>query len=161
MKKTGLLPLLALLGAVLGSGSAYARPGGCEPPHGAGSHRGGHDFAAHLDHMGDELGLSADQKSKLETLHKEKHKQKGERRQASRETHRAMHELMNAETVDEAAIRAKARELADEHADMMIEHAYFMRDFRAILTPEQREKLKALQEERAECMGKAFFRFAH
>ncbi|HEX5055188.1 MAG TPA: Spy/CpxP family protein refolding chaperone [Gammaproteobacteria bacterium] len=163
MKRIRLLSLLALSGLVLGFGSVHAADhDDCGPPSGM-MHMGVPGPGMHMKWMTDELGLTDEQKSKLEAWHKERKERKDGHRDATRKMHKEMRELMNADTVDEAAIRAKVREFTDAHADMAVEHAYFMQYFRSILTPEQLEKFKAMQaEQHDEFMGKGFFhRRAH
>lgn len=148
MKQIASLTATVTLAAVFGFGlPAYADLGDCGPGH-RHMHSERQDPGAHFDRLADKLDLTDEQKAQLKSWHEEKQSQRDERRDALRDAHREMQALMSADTVDEAAIRAKARELADAHADRAIEHARFMQRFRAILTPEQLEKLEALKAER-------------
>lgn len=147
MKPFASLTATAMLAVLFGFGlPAYADHGDCGPGHHSmRSER--HDPGAHFDRLADKLGLTDEQKAQIKSWHEEKQAQRGEHGDAMRKAHREMWALMNADTVDEAAIRAKARELADMHADQAIEHAHFMQQLRTILTPEQLKKLEALKAE--------------
>lgn len=148
MKKITSFTVMAMLGTVLGFGlPAYADQGDCGSGH-RHMHSERHNPGAHFARLAEKLDLTDEQKAQLKSWREEKQAPRGERRDALREAHREMQALMSAETIDEAAIHAKARELADAHADSAIEHARFMQRFRAILTPEQLEKLEALKAER-------------
>ncbi len=61
---------------------------------------------------------------------------------------RTMRTLVQADKTDEAAIRAQAAKLAAVEGDMAIQRAHMAKQIRAILTPEQVEKFKAMQKER-------------
>ena len=92
-------------------------------------------------HM-DRLGLTGEQKAGMKAL-REKYepvikplfKQMMDKR-GELET------LMRAATVDEAAIRAKVAEMSGIHADMAVQRAHKMNEMRAILTPEQLQKIE-------------------
>lgn len=158
MKKITSLTVTAVLGTLLGFGApAYAVPGDCGHGHGS-KHMQRHGPGAHFNRLADELELTDEQKAQLKGWHEEKQAQRGDYRDTRRNAHREMRELMNAETIDEAAIRAKALELAEVHADHAVEHARFMQRFRAILTLEQLEKLEALKAERHD-FSKGFYPF--
>jgi len=58
---------------------------------------------------------------------------------------RALRDAIRAETIDEAAIRAQAAKVASLQADLAVERAHIAHDIRAVLTPEQIQKLKELQ----------------
>lgn len=148
MKQIASLTATVTLAAVFGFGlPAYADHGDCGPgQHHMRSER--HDPGAHFDRLADKLELTDEQKAQIKSWREEKQAQRGERRDDLRKIHREMRALMNADTLDEAAIRAKARELADIHADQAIEHARFMQHLRTILTPEQLKKLEALKAKR-------------
>lgn len=152
MKQIKSLTALTLLGVVLGFGPAAYASDDCKP---------GHGFR-HMEHrLLDKLELTDEQKAQVKSLHEEKKAQRGEHRVMLREAHREMHELVNAGTLDEAAIRAKALELAEVHADHAIEHARFMQRLRAILTPAQLEKFEALKAEHGGGVKKGFRPHTH
>jgi Spy/CpxP family protein refolding chaperone len=58
---------------------------------------------------------------------------------------RALRDTIRAETIDEAAIRAQAAKVASLEADLAVQRAHVVHDLRAVLTPEQIQKLKEMQ----------------
>ncbi|HVM60588.1 MAG TPA: Spy/CpxP family protein refolding chaperone [Verrucomicrobiae bacterium] len=58
---------------------------------------------------------------------------------------RALRDTIRAQTVDETAIRAEAAKVASLEADLAVERAHVVHDIRAVLTPEQIQKLKDMQ----------------
>jgi protein CpxP len=61
---------------------------------------------------------------------------------------REMRTLVQSGSADEAAIRAQAAKVAGVEADLAVQHAQMAKQFRAILTPDQIERFKAIQKER-------------
>ena len=61
---------------------------------------------------------------------------------------REMRALIQSGSADEAAIRAQAAKVAGAEADLAVQRAQMARQFRAILTPAQVEKFKAIQKEK-------------
>jgi protein CpxP len=61
--------------------------------------------------------------------------------------HEAVREMSDQETVDEAAIRDRVRQAADPLGDLAVLHARAHQEIATILTPEQRQKAKALRQE--------------
>ncbi len=58
---------------------------------------------------------------------------------------RALRDTVRAQTIDETAIRAEAAKVASLEADLAVQRAHVAHDIRAVLTPEQIQKLKAMQ----------------
>jgi protein CpxP len=58
---------------------------------------------------------------------------------------RALRDTIHAETIDETAIRAQAAKVASLEADLAVQRAHVSHDIRAVLTPDQLEKLKEMQ----------------
>jgi protein CpxP len=58
---------------------------------------------------------------------------------------RALRDTIRAQTVDETAIRAQAAKVASLEADLAVQRAHVAHDIRAVLTPEQLQKLKDMQ----------------
>ena len=61
---------------------------------------------------------------------------------------REMRTLVQSGSADEAAIRAQAAKVAGVEADLAVQRAQTAKQFRAILTPQQVEKFKAIQKEK-------------
>jgi protein CpxP len=95
-----------------------------------------------------ELDLSEDQRAQLKSIaesHRDEFRAAGEK---ARVAHDAMQALVENETIDEAAIRAKAADVATAEADVMILNAKVRKESLAILTSEQQAKLKEMQANR-------------
>ena len=60
---------------------------------------------------------------------------------------REMRTLIQSGSADETAIRAQAAKVASVEADLAVQRAQTAKQFRAILTPGQIEKFKAIQKE--------------
>lgn len=58
---------------------------------------------------------------------------------------RALRDTIRAQTIDETAIRAEAAKVASLEADLAVQRARVAHDIRAVLTPEQIQKLKNMQ----------------
>jgi Spy/CpxP family protein refolding chaperone len=58
---------------------------------------------------------------------------------------RALRDTIRAETIDESVIRAQAAKLASLECDLAVQRAHVAHEIRAVLTPEQLQKLKGLQ----------------
>ncbi len=58
---------------------------------------------------------------------------------------RALRDLIHAATIDESAIRAQAAKVASLQADLDVQRAHVSHDIRALLTPEQLQKLQDRQ----------------
>ena len=144
MGRVKILTALFLTSILAGTGvAAYAR--NCE--FGPGPETGFHIQRLPHEPPFHELKLTDEQQSQLEIWRQEKMEKNDIRMEAIREISREMYELMTAEAIDEVAVRTKATELANAHADAAIEQAYFMQRARSILTPEQLEELEALKEQ--------------
>jgi periplasmic protein CpxP/Spy len=61
---------------------------------------------------------------------------------------RALRDLIRAETIDETTIRAQAAKVASLQADLAVQRAHVAHDIRAVLTPQQLQKLKDMQTHR-------------
>jgi len=58
---------------------------------------------------------------------------------------RALRDAIRAQTIDETAIRAQVAKVASLEADLAVQRAHIAHDIRAVLTPEQIQKLKNMQ----------------
>jgi Spy/CpxP family protein refolding chaperone len=58
---------------------------------------------------------------------------------------RALRNTIRAETIDESAVRAEAAKVASLEADLAMQRAHLSHDIRAVLTPDQIQKLKDMQ----------------
>jgi Spy/CpxP family protein refolding chaperone len=60
---------------------------------------------------------------------------------------RALRDLVHAGTVDEKAIRKQAAKVTTVGADLAVERAHVAHEIRAVLTPEQTEKLQSMRDD--------------
>ena len=163
--------LAAIVG--LGAGQAQAQPMHPQGGHGAhhGAQHGAHHGAQHAAHhrmapgMGmagmpiperllDEVGVSAEQKSRLREIFKAAGDDLRAQHEAGRGLHSQMLALMAAPQVDAAAAEALRQQQLSRHDAVTKRALQAMLDAQAVLTPEQRAKI-------AERMAKRQQRMEH
>ena len=96
------------------------------------------------------LDLTDDQRSRVRQItesHREEQRAIADR---ARQAHAALREVTEGGTFDEAAVRARAADVANVEADMAVARARIFSEVYQILTPEQQAKLKTLQAERGQ-----------
>jgi protein CpxP len=98
--------------------------------------------------MADKLALSDQQKARMKEVFKKNQPQVKPIFTKLINEKREMRTLIQSGSADEAAIRAQAAKLAGVEADLAVQRAQMAKQFRAILTPEQVEKFKAIQKEK-------------
>ncbi len=98
--------------------------------------------------MGEALGLTQEQQGKLKALKEGKKANFKSKMQASHEKRKALHDYMASDDATESGAMAKQRELNALQAEIgeMKVRSFF--EMRSILTPEQRQKMKAMHDER-------------
>jgi periplasmic protein CpxP/Spy len=92
--------------------------------------------------MGKKLGLTDAQKGQAKVIFESNRESVKPIMENLRAERKNLHALMFADTVDEAAIRAETAKIATIQADLNVNRAKAMSQFRAILTPDQIAKLK-------------------
>jgi protein CpxP len=107
-----------------------------------------HRSDSHLKRMSKDLGLDDQQKQQIKDIQKSNHDQLKPLIDRLKAERKAMRTLVHAETVDEAVIRSQSARVAAIQADLEVNRAQVAQKIRAILTPEQIQKFKALQEKR-------------
>ncbi len=99
------------------------------------------------------LDLTPDQKKKLQQLHLKHQKEAipllGRVRMAGVE----LQELLLADSVDLDKVKAKVREKHNAMAELEFGHLSMIQQFKALLTPEQRQKLESMMMEMGPMMG--------
>jgi Spy/CpxP family protein refolding chaperone len=91
------------------------------------------------------LGVTADQKAEVKTiLHKYQPTVGPLIKQVVTER-RALRDTIHAETIDETAIRAQAAKVASLKSDLAVQRAHVSHDIRAVLTPDQLQKVKEME----------------
>ena len=109
----------------------------------------GHQFMHHrFEKMAAKLGLSEHQKVKMKEIFKQNREQAKPVFDRLITEKRNLRTLVQADKTDEAAIRAQAAKLSSVEGDLAIQRAHAAKQIRAILTPEQIVKFKAMQKER-------------
>jgi periplasmic protein CpxP/Spy len=115
----------------------------------------GHDFKSQrLEKMSAKLGLSEQQKVQMKATLEQNREQAKPIFEKLMTEKRALRTLVQADKTDEAAIRTQAAKLATVEGDMAIHRAHMAKQIRAILTPEQLEKFKAMKKEKGEKFNK-------
>jgi Spy/CpxP family protein refolding chaperone len=102
----------------------------------------------HCRKMGSELNLSDKQKQDIRDICAKSRTQVEPLMKQLRAEHRSLRTLIHADTINEAAIRAQSNKIAAIMADVAVQHAQTAGKVRALLTPEQAQKLKAIQAKR-------------
>jgi protein CpxP len=91
------------------------------------------------------LGVTDAQKAQLKTILRNYQPTVGPLVKEVVTERRALRDTIRAQTVDETAIRAQAAKVASLEADLAVQRAHVVHDIRAVLTPEQLQKLKDMQ----------------
>lgn len=102
----------------------------------------------HFKKMAAELGLTADQSRAIEDIFKKNRPLAEPLVKQLASERRALRALIHAETVDEAAIRAQSAKVAAVEADLAVKRAHGAQEIRKLLTPEQIQKFKVIQDKR-------------
>ncbi len=152
MKKTiRLIAVVAGLASATAFGSHFAQADEgmkadkeCAEQH----HHGHHFMHQRFDKLAAKLGLTDQQKVKMKEIFKQNREQSKPIFDRLMTEKRSMRALVQADKTDEAAIRAQAAKIGAVQGDLAIQHARMAKQIRAILTPQQIEKFKALQKER-------------
>ena len=163
MKKTmRLVVALTGIASAAAFGSQFAQAGGgkeCCRQNLEQRHHGHHFMHQKLEKMAAKLGLSEQQKVKMQEIFKQNREQSKPVFDRFITEKRNLRTLVQAEKTDESAIRAQAAKLAGIEGDLAIQRAHMAKQIRAILNPEQIEKFKAIQKEREQKFDK--FREQH
>ena len=148
---TALVLLTAVaVGGTMVSGNAWAYRGGdrggrCEGEGRDGGWRGhrepGDRFAKALD-------LSKEQTEKVRAIFRKHRDEAAPLRKEMVSERRELRNLTQADKTDEAAIREQAKKIAATSGELALRRARMAQEVRAVLTPEQVQKFRALQEKR-------------
>jgi protein CpxP len=92
-----------------------------------------------------QLGLTDPQRAQVKTILRSYQPTVGPLVKEVMTERRALRDTVRAQTIDETAIRAEAAKLASLEADLAAQRAHVAHDVRAVLTPEQIQKLNAMQ----------------
>ena len=94
------------------------------------------------------LGVTDQQKAEVKDILRKYQPSVGPMVRQLVDARRALRGTIRAETIDESAIRAQAAKVASLEADLAVQRAHVAHDIRAVLTPEQIQKLKEMQANR-------------
>jgi Spy/CpxP family protein refolding chaperone len=142
-----LLATLAVAALVLAPAMAQGRPGGHGPNHGMADH------GRMMARIFDQLDLSDEQRDQIHQIMEQSRDETRPTRDAMRAGRESMADLMHAETIDEAAIRDVAEEIAAGQVELMVAHARAMSEMREVLTPEQLEQFRQMRQQRMQMQG--------
>jgi Spy/CpxP family protein refolding chaperone len=92
-----------------------------------------------------QLGVTADQKAEVKTILRKYQPTAGPLIKQVVTERRALRDTIHAVTIDETAIRAQAAKVASLEADLAVQRAHVSHDMRAVLTPDQLQKLKEME----------------
>jgi Spy/CpxP family protein refolding chaperone len=102
----------------------------------------------HGDRMAMALGLSDEQKTQVKGIFRKHREETAGLRTEMASGRRELRKLVQSDKPDEAAIREQVKKLAATGGNLAIDRAQTFREVRAVLTPEQVVKFRALQEKR-------------
>ena len=105
---------------------------------------GGGDHGMMLKHVMEELDLTEDQTEAVHEGMMTHHEALGEVMGTIREARYAVAQAIHAADFDEAAIREAAAEVGRLEADLAVGRGEMLQELRAILTPDQQEKLETM-----------------
>jgi protein CpxP len=140
------LLVAATLAAGITAGLAYAMPPGhsegCGHGNGMGFGRHGFDSEMRIDRMSETLGLTHEQRDKVRAIVDKARPATRELRDKVVDNHRQLRALMQQDNPKESEVRKLADAQGRLVADMIVQQAKVQSEIRAVLTPEQREKLQ-------------------
>lgn len=139
-----------VMGGTIVSGNAWAdrggdRGGGCACSEGDGAWM----EHAHKGHrLAKALGLSKEQSEQIKAIFLKHRDENASLRNEMVSERRELRTLIQSDKPDEAALREQAKKIGATSGDLAIRRAKMFQEVRAVLTPEQIRKFRALQEKR-------------
>jgi len=92
-----------------------------------------------------QLGVTADQKAEVKSILRKYQPTVGPLIKEVVAERRALRDAVRAQTIDETAIREQAAKVASLESDLAVQRAHVSHDIRAVLTPDQLQKLRDMQ----------------
>ena len=92
-----------------------------------------------------QLGVTTDQKTEVKTILRKYQPTVGPLIKQVVTERRALRDTIHTATIDETAIRAQAAKVASLEANLAVQRAHVSHDIRAVLTPDQLQKLKEME----------------
>jgi protein CpxP len=151
---TALVLLTAVaVGATMVSGDAWADRGGdrggrCDCSGGDGGWKGHGRHGQPGDRLAKELDLSKEQTEQVKAIFRKHRDETAPLRKEMVSGRRELRTLTQADKPDEAAIREQVKKIAATGGDLAVRRAKVSQEVRTVLTPEQIQKFRALQEKR-------------
>ncbi|MGB3426444.1 MAG: Spy/CpxP family protein refolding chaperone [Castellaniella sp.] len=146
------LSALAMVAALAAAPLAASAASGAGMPADGGPRfhqKGGHDFGRHggdsarrgMDHGMRALDLSQDQKDQIFKIRHDQEQAFYDGKKALRAAHQSLRDIGRADTFDEAKAKQAADALGQAQSQLALLRAQTQSQIRAVLTPEQRQKL--------------------
>jgi len=148
---TALVILTAVaVGATMVSGNAWAyrggnRGGGCACSGWDGGREG---HGPQGDRLAKVLDLSKEQTEQVRAIFRKHRDETAPLRREMVAGRRVLRDLIQSDKPDEAAIREQVKKIAATDGDLAVRRAKMSQEVRTVLTPEQIQKFRALQEKR-------------
>ena len=144
-----ILTAVAVGGTVV-SGNAWADRGGDRGGRCACSERdGGWKGHGHPGHrLAKALGLSKEQTEQVKTIFRKHRDEIAPLRKEMVSERRELRNLIQSDKPDEAVLREQVKKIAATSGDLAVRRAKMSQEVRTVLTPEQIQKFRALQEKR-------------
>lgn len=138
------------VGATMVSGNAWADRGGDRGGRCACSGRDGgwKGHGQQGDRLAKALDLSKEQSEQVKTIFLKHRDEVAPLRKEMMSERRELSKLTQSDKPDEAAIREQAKKIAATSGDLAVRRAKVFQEVRTVLTPEQIQKFRALQEKR-------------
>ena len=106
----------------------------------------GKGFAARIERMTKNLGLSEEQVKKMHEVEAKFHPQMQSLREKMRATRTELREVMHADNIDQNAVKKLAKQQGDLKAEKIVLRSQMRVEINKLLTTEQRTKMKELRE---------------
>ena len=138
------------VGGTMGSGNAWAdrggdRDGGCACSQWDGGWKG---HGQQGDRLAKALDLSKEQTEQVKAIFRKHRDATAPLRQEMMSGRRVLRTLIQSDKPDEAAIREQVKKIAATGGDLAVRWAKVSQEVRTVLTPEQIQKFRTLQEKR-------------
>ena len=163
MKRVKIALLLVFLLVLFGAGSSYAQMCGCMDRMGEGMQHGMH-MGGEMKHHGMEgmggmmgedhpmwkhlvgLGLDEKQREAVKSIKSKEMKDMIKKRADKQIAKVELKEILGKDPVDMKAVEAKVKQIEAIGTDMRLSHIRTMEEVKALLTPEQKKKMKEMIE---------------
>ncbi|HVM98008.1 MAG TPA: Spy/CpxP family protein refolding chaperone [Candidatus Acidoferrales bacterium] len=145
--KRSVAPSRTSLGVAVVAGLLLAAPAMAHPPGGPDGPPDGHSMVGHFRRDLEKLGLSADQDQQVQAILDAAKAQREQQRSQMEAAMDQMHTLLEADPPDENAIMQQADKIGTLKTAGHKAMLHTLLQVRNILTPDQRNKLKAMRQE--------------